>query len=776
MLNESENPEIRSIIIEEIVKKIKKIIDQIQNQSPSECLQQIEDWLNQIKPESLTNDISHFSGVLDILSLYLQVEVSNDKKVQVEGCLGIILSHFNQLPPEKIVILTTALNKYIHADDKDELEKHLEKLGTNSKNFFFINTTEKKIPLLQEAKNIASAYVTKLKYSLNINSSSKSENIPLATPPMPRLISECKSESEIDYAKNKVIPSLIYFDKNGGGHRVKFLSKIKKKPRDFLESEDLNFNEFIDERQRYEDNLAEIEKTVGKEFSRLAEIEIPDDAETLNKNLKTQLSLKDKETELFRRLDTIEKARAKKNKIRILSVKNAKRLKKLKIWGPALASIQERINLIKDQQLNFKDQDILDNICTNLLSLEGYINKQLVREFLNYIDYKNLNILVKIARETYNLLEDTGLILNQIDNVRENLGFEKKYINYFQQDLETFARLFSNDFILNYLKNSFSIYWSMKFISNEFIQFPVYELKKISEGITLKIPTVLTTLHTIDKIIYNQRQTISIYLEKNYKNNNLYQQKILTRSLYNNKNKFKELIKKIKHFLINLFTIRFYFIDENYFSGFMQKLNKFIEDQNQGNLTIASVSKFVKMLNWKTLISYGINPMHLYKRDIMERLVQFLFLSIINQRLQIVTKNYSNNIDDNLKQKESDELFQLVTVLSRGKILNYFDNNQNNLIDKVESREKVLTKLQADEEVKDLLKKIPMLKSRVHLCRDELTKLCNFVDSAYVSLKKLEDDINPEIVLPLKNLFFTHPPKNQVDKHLFNPKLTRGCK
>ncbi|WP_342220043.1 hypothetical protein [Rickettsiella endosymbiont of Miltochrista miniata] len=123
MPNKSENPEIKSIVIEKIVKKIKEIFDLIKNQTTSECLQQIEDWLKQIKPEALTNDISHFSGMLDIIFFYLHAEFSKEKKAQIEYYLGIVLNNFNQLQPKKIVILITSLNKYIHADDVAELER-----------------------------------------------------------------------------------------------------------------------------------------------------------------------------------------------------------------------------------------------------------------------------------------------------------------------------------------------------------------------------------------------------------------------------------------------------------------------------------------------------------------------------------------------------------------------------------------------------------------------------------------------------------------------------
>ena len=87
-----------------------------------------------------------------------------------------------------------------------------------------------------------------------------------------------------------------------------------------------------------------------------------------------------------------------------------------------------------------------------------------------------------------------------------------------------------------------------------------------------------------------------------------------------------------------------------------------------------------------------------------------------------------------------------------------------------------MNKLENDKEVSDLLEKIPMLKARVHLCRNELTKLCNFVDSAY-GLKKFGDtDINLEIALPFKNTFFKHSAEDKEDDNLFNLKHNRGYK
>lgn len=756
-------------IIENKIKQINEFI--FIKKDPdfsSKTLTLIEIWIKQVQPEIMQANSAHLVSIINSICFYFKKGQNSQNQHLIEYYLDLILNYFNVFPPEKILIITSYLNKYINANDESDLNKLKLELATIlPANILKENSLEKFVIKLN-------VYFSKFKQRLSINSSSESENISLAElSPEPQFASELKSMSEI-VKKKKIIPSVIYFDKEGKGHRVKRLPKIKKKSRDFFESENLNLNEFIDARQMYEANLEEIMLSVGKEFKRLAEIEILDVAETSNKKLNAQLSLEEKDAELFKRLDRIEKTRAKRKEIRILKSEKAKRLKFAKLWGPTLASIQERISLFKGQQLVLEGKDILDIIITDLLSLKGNKNKRIVKEFLNFINYDNLKLLVKIAKETYNLVENLNLILIKIDEVNENLGYPKKYINYLQQELGELARTFSNDSILYFLGNSFRLYKLVKLNSNEFICWPNYKFNNISKTINLKNPAFLATVHSLDEIITNQQQAINKYLNINYKNNNLYQLSELSPSSYNSKkNIFTELFKIIKHFLINFFIVRFYFIDENYFLRFMQKLSEFIE-QNQANLTIDTVSNFIKKLNWKILVSYGINPMHLYIKEIKERLIQFLFLSIINQKFHESTEIYTKNSDNNIKLVVLDELVQLAEILSSNEISFYFNIKQNNSIKKVESRKMVLEKLENDEEVKDLLRKIPMLESRVHSCRDQLTKLCNFVDSAYESLKKLQDnDINLEIVLPLKSTFFKQPEKVRQEESLVKLDLNR---
>ncbi len=762
-----------------IDNKIKQINEFISNKKDldfsSKTLTLIEIWIKQVQPEIMQANSAHLVSIINCICFYFKNGQNSQNKYLIEYYLDLILNNFNFFSPEKILIITSFLNKYI-ANDESDFNKLQSELAMILPTSIQEESLLEKLVLFKSKVNV---YFAKLKQGLNISSSSEFENISFAElSPEPQLTSELKSPPEI-VKKKKIIPSVIYFDKEGKGHRVKRLPKIKKKPRDFFESDNLNLDEFIDKRQMYEANLEEIMLSVGKECKRLAEIEIPNEAETSNKNVKAELSLEDKDAELFRRLNRIEKTRAEKTRARILRSKEVKRFKTAKVWGPILASIQERISLFKGQQFVL-GQDILDTILTDLLSLKGNKNKQIVKEFLSFINYDNLKLLVKIDKETYDLVENLNLILIKIDKVRENLGYPKKYINYFQQELGEFARTFSNDFILYFFENSFRLYKLVKLNSNEFICWPNYKFNNISEEIKLKSPAFLATVYSLDEIITNQQQAINKFLKINYKNNNLYQQNKRSPSLYNSKkNIFTELFKIIKHFLINIFIVRFYFIDENYFLRFMQKLNEFIE-QNQANLTIDSVSNFIKILNWKLLVSCGINPIHLYKKDTKERLVQFLFLAIINQKFQNLTdqlpsnKKYIKNTRNNVKHDIADKLFNLINELNRNNVFYYRDCNQTNLIEKAESRKKVVAELERDEEINDLFKKIPMLKSRIRLCQQELTKLFIFANSAKESLTQLKDnDNNFEGLTPLKSSFFKQSAKVIEEENLFNLGLNR---
>jgi hypothetical protein len=742
MITETKGPDHFAKIIDKITEKSKEIIDKIETGSASENLRQIAAWINQVKPESSVTDV-YLAIIINTIHFYFKNEFSSEQKILIEASLCIIIDDYNLQPTEEISRSISLLSKYISTsddEDKSELEEFIGKLTTPTDRF----------GLRKISNQIVLSY-EKYKSDFNNTFNSKLKEIAIA-----KLSSELqpdsehKSFSEIDsFKRNKIKPSLIYFDKKGKGHRVKPSSKKRKKSLDFFDKYE-NLNEFIDKRKKYEDNLEKIEKSVERKFNRLA-----------------KLSLEDKDTELFRRLDSIEKTRIRKTNARILQAEKATRIKTFKLWKPILASIEEKINKFKEQYAKLENQDILDNIYVDLLSLEGNKNKRLIGAFLKYINYDKFRLLVKIAKETYSAIENTRLILNRIDKIRENFGFHKKYINCFQQELDDFTRIFSNESILNFFENSFRLYKLIKLNPNQFINFSNFEFGDISKNISLKAPACLEVIQSLDEIISNQQLAIEIFLKKFNKHHNLYQRRIPASFLYNNKNNiFKKFFAKFKHFLMNFFTVRFYFIDERYFLNFLQKMDMFIENQNQSNLTIDSVSNFLNRLTWKTLISYGINPMHLYQRDVKKRLVQFLFLSLINQKFEkaisdlVVTPNTIHrreNTDTHSKRLNiSDKLFALIKELSflgREDILYDVNNKQNNIFKGVKSREDVFCELENNDEVKDLLSKIPIFKSRMYVFIDGFFKVFNATEENIKNLEKNQekDDI---LTQPSSNSLF----------------------
>jgi hypothetical protein len=135
---------------------------------------------------------------------------------------------------------------------------------------------------------------------------------------------------------------------------------------------------------------------------------------------------------------------------------------------------------------------------------------------------------------------------------------------------------------------------------------------------------------------------------------------------------------------------------------------------------------------------------------------------------------YIKNTRNNVKHDIADKLFNLINELNRNNVFYYRDCNQTNLIEKAESRKKVVDELERDEEINDLFKKIPMLKSRIRLCQQELIKLFIFANSAKESLTKLKDnDNNFEGLTPLKSTFFKKSAKVLEEENLFNLGLNR---
>lgn len=755
-----------------IEDKIKGINIYIANKNlqdlSSDILKLIEYWISQVNPDSFQINTSY---LICVIWNFFENDQSKNRTI-IERYLCTILSNFNELTSEKILITTTFLNKYLHGNDEADLKNLELELATIPKNY----TTEEKGMLgkLISLKNTINPYLnSNIKQIFNNNLSSKiiDESIAKLHSGF-QFISENKLSSE-SVKKKKIRSALIYFDKNGQGHRVSLAIKNPKKYSNFFENDDyLNFNEFIDERQKYENYLNRIKNSIGEEFNRLAKIEISSGTKSSDKKFSSLVSLEDKESELFRRWNNIEKIRMKKNETRILKAKKEKRLKIIKVWGPTLASIQEKINIFKNQE-NQENQDILDNFFVELLSLKGRKNKHLVNEFLDYINYNNLKAFIKIVKEAYNLTKEVSIALNKIDNVRENLGFNKDYTDSFQKELENFEKFLSHNFIFNYLDNFFKLYKLTKFDSDEFKYFN-YDLKEISDKIILKSPFNLSNFQNLDEIIANQQQAIQFFLKKNYiNNNNLYIKKNYESLKFYKKNIFIKFLKKIKHFFINFLSIHFYFFDENHFFDFMYNLNDFITNQNQDDLMVDSINKFLKKLSWKTLISYGINPIHLRNKDIAKRLVQLLFLSLINKKCQtlneLLTSKFMAN-HDNVKKNISDKLDQIINKISESDILYHLGNDLNNLIEKTDSRDTVLEKLESDEMVIDLLEKIPVLKDRINLCQDQITKLYNFVYRAQEHLKRFEDnDINSSPLPRFKNRFFKSSEKiREEGSNLFN--------
>ena len=193
-----------------IDNKIKQINEFISNKKDldfsSKTLTLIEIWIKQVQPEIMQANSTHLVSIINCICFYFKNGQNSQNKYLIEYYLDLILNNFKFISSEKILIITSSLNKYINANDESELKKlKLELARILPANILKENSLKKFVINLN-------VHFTKFKQRLRINSSSETENISLAElSPEQQFTSELKSMSEI-VKKKKIISSVIYFN------------------------------------------------------------------------------------------------------------------------------------------------------------------------------------------------------------------------------------------------------------------------------------------------------------------------------------------------------------------------------------------------------------------------------------------------------------------------------------------------------------------------------------------------------------------------------------
>ncbi|MEN9450616.1 MAG: hypothetical protein RJA83_1234 [Pseudomonadota bacterium] len=106
-----------------IDNKIKQINEFISNEKDldfsSKTLTLIEIWIKQVQPEIMQANSAHLVSIINCICFYFKNGQNSQNKYLIEYYLDLILNNFNSFSPEKILIITSSVNKYIANDESD---------------------------------------------------------------------------------------------------------------------------------------------------------------------------------------------------------------------------------------------------------------------------------------------------------------------------------------------------------------------------------------------------------------------------------------------------------------------------------------------------------------------------------------------------------------------------------------------------------------------------------------------------------------------------------
>lgn len=692
------------ILIEKIKKQSKEIIDEIEKK-PSESLDKIKDWVNQIKLESLLSDeIQLLATIIDAIHRAgFKNESNKIKKNLIESCFSNLINKLNHIPQDEILAIVSYLKRYIKTNNDDakaELEKFIGKSTSSTNHFALFSDISKQIVLSYEKSK--SRFNNPFKTNLN-------------TIPIAGLVSEADSECQISFFEDAAyhVPFTNNFPKSKGKIMRK---KIKPKIIIFDDDNGIGYDNssshwYYKEIKRLAEINLEIEfspkmekkKLLEEELNRLDRIDIRG-ALNLNK-LKRQneersfelfASNEEKKAKLLASQRVIHKSKERSKRVReILKIsqkKAAKEKKISKLLDPVVFFIQNEIDIFKGKVINIGSLD------SELPSFDG-MKDDLLTEFLYSIDYDNFKKLIKSAGEILTSIDEIKKTLNKLDDFAKNLGYSLDYIYSLDQAYKKIKVNFSREVIITFLESSLNLFKQRTLILDN----KIYLLKIKDQKPTIQ---------------FHEPEFLSLFISHNcpkkiLKLNSEHMAQFFSQNddtLLFNKGHLENEDNLLK-LLLNFFSGKYYFLSHNHKDKFVKKF--FLKFQEFPNFE--SIRSEMFKLKWWQFILMGISPFYIIKKNFKDLLSEKLFLNLIEEEFRNINKeSYINYIDD---------LYSIQNRLKSSNIGDKSDSIPLSFINAPQSRQEIIDRLNNREEIKELVEKISNLANSAMGCVSEFSRI-----------------------------------------------------
>lgn len=699
-------------LIEGIQKQSKEIIDEIEK-CPSESLDKIKYWINQINLKDLSSQAIQFRAtIIDTIHCYSKKKSNETNTNLIEDCLCNLLSNLDQLPNDKILAIVPYLKAYIkncNADAEYELEKFIGKLAPSINRFSLFSDISKQIVLSYEKSksnfnntfkiqlmNIPGAELASEAAKLNLDPECKpyfSENV------FSKEFINASSKEKI--RRKKIKSRIIYFDDEGIGYDINAPYINLKQPKRLAERLEIELSPrmLLKEELRClgkihieeEFILKNLQKQIAEKEFELFASEEEKAAKLHNEEAKQQARMRDIEESIRRTKNFREYLRNKQKK-----VSKAKKISK--VLDPIVFFIQEQI-------VRSKQEAPFNNMCLLGLKLPSFESRQdvFLTDFLATINYYQFKELINFAESSLISIGKIKKTLNKITDFYKTLGLHAgnvvRYIDALDRSEEKIKENFNKDAIFNFLENSLNLFKQRTLnLDNNYCLLNIKEQKGKLE---FAEPEFLRSF-----ILKNSPERI---LEINSEHLNQFFSQNDDKTLYNKRAlEPKDSILKLS---FNFFSGKYLFLSQNHKRKFVKKF--LLNFQKHPNFKL--INNEISKLKWWHFVLMGVSPFYVFKKKFREFLSKKLFFDLIEAEFK--------NTDKEACIESIDALYSIQDRLKSSNISFESQSIPLSRLDVSRSRQEIIDRLNNHEEIKKVLKKSSSLVESAMRCVKEFSDL-----------------------------------------------------